>query len=66
MTAAALGRVTRHISRRVVESVATTIVFAGGLALVALGVGMISLAAGLIVGGVQLAAVAVLYERGSR
>lgn len=64
MTAVTLGRVTRHITRRMVESVATTLCFVGGLGLVAFGVALIALPAGLIVAGVQLSAVAVLYERG--
>lgn len=45
------------------EGVATACGFFGGLALVALGVGMVSTPAGLITGGVELTTLTVLYAR---
>lgn len=44
----------------------TAAAFWAGLALVAVGVALVSLPAGLVVAGVELAAVAVAYERGER
>lgn len=64
MTTATLPRLARRISRRMVESAATTVCFLGGLALIALGVALVALPAGLIVAGIELACAAVLYERG--
>ena len=55
-------RALRRLGRRsVVENIATTILFAAGLALIAYGAGRIYPPAGLIVGGVFMVTVAVLY-----
>jgi hypothetical protein len=51
--------------RPVLENLLTVAAFLGGLVLVAVGVGMISLSAGLIVAGAELTVGAALYERGA-
>jgi len=64
---ARLRRLLSRIGRRpVLESAATTLAFLTGLGLVAWGTALVFLPAGLIVGGLQLTAGAVLYARGRR
>lgn len=58
-----LGRLGR---RPLLEGAAETLAFLGGLALVAVGVGMVFLPAGLVVAGVELAAAAALHARSPR
>lgn len=66
MRAVRLRRALRRLGRRpVLENGLTTLAFLAGLGLVALGVALVHLPAGLIVGGAQLAAGAALYARGS-
>lgn len=50
--------------RRRLEGAATFGAFAGGLSLAGYGVSLVSLPAALIAGGLVLAALAVLFERG--
>lgn len=57
-------RPSRQAATQFFEGAATAAGFFGGLALVALGVAMLSAAAGVIVGGVELTALAALYARG--
>jgi hypothetical protein len=66
MTAGALNpaRLLGRVRRRMLESAATTLCFAAGLGMIAFGVTLASLPAGFIVGGIELAATAILYERG--
>lgn len=57
-------RALRAARRRALsESALVTAAFVGGLALCAVGVGLIYLPAGLIVGGLELAGAAAAYER---
>lgn len=68
MTASALTGVVRRLGRRVnsrtVESAATNLFFVAGLSFIALGLAMIWVPVGVIFAGIELAACAVLYERG--
>jgi hypothetical protein len=57
-------RLTRRAATSFLEGAAVAAGFFGGLGLVAIGVGMVHAAAGVIVGGVELATCAVLYARG--
>jgi uncharacterized membrane protein YgdD (TMEM256/DUF423 family) len=64
--ALAPARIRRGIRERrtAIEGTVATAAFLAGLALVAFGVALIYLPAGLIVGGVELAAGAALFARG--
>lgn len=62
---ARLRRALRRLGRRtLLENALTTVAFLGGLALVATGVALVSLPAGLIVAGAELVAGSALYARG--
>ena len=61
-----IRRALRGLGRRpLLENVATTAAFLGGLAMIALGVALVSLPAGIVTGGVELVAGASLYARGA-
>jgi len=63
--AAAVRRALRRLEiRQRLEGGLTFAAFAGGLALAGFGVSLVSLPAALIAGGLTLAALAALYERG--
>lgn len=66
--AIAPARISRALRahRKSIEGAAASLAFLAGLALVAGGVAMIYLPAGLIVGGVELAAGAALFARGEK